>query len=228
MTRRKFNKIASIVGISALVLATAMGIFTFFGANGNNFVINFAPTENYNISLFTTEDRSVPLTRVSFEGLNDMNNITYDSGVPENIEDGMGSKNEKVRRGYMAFSYYLGNLSNVPVNIKMSMDISKSTHNVESAARVMIIVDGVREVYAKAQEVGGNIGSPEHISTQGSSLTTPFASDKIIMHERELKDIQPNTYIKITVVVWLEGWDEQCNDSIKGGMLRTKMDLWVF
>ena len=85
---------------------------------------------------------------------------------------------------------------------------------VDEAVRVMIYLNGEKKVYAKVSSITG----------EAESGTIPFRSDNpIVLEKRE--NFSPGDRDKFTIVIWLEGPDPDCVDSIIGGELKLEMNI---
>ena len=61
-------------------------------------------------------------------------------------------------------------------------------------------------------------------STDGVWLTKPFAGDGYVLNS-ELYPLNVGEVIKYTIVIWLEGQDEQCVDDILGGQVKLAVEF---
>ena len=113
----------------------------------------------------------------------------------------------------------------------MSFNIQTATRRIDSILRVMIIEDGVKTIYAKAREDEGHIGEPtENVDRSTGevvkTLTTPFLDDRSII-KKEYHDFDKGDVKKYTIVMWLDGWDLESDNSMLGGALRLNLDFYV-
>lgn len=220
--RLKFNRIAKIVGLIAALLTTVAAGFTFIGANGANFVVNFEKSNGLNLSMYESEDLANPVSRLSYPSVLDQVDVTI-TNLPDNIEDGLGNKSDYEFGRYMAFSFLLKNNSNVDVDIELNINMSKIKKGVDSAIRVMLIKDGEKNIFAKPKEYPDkDAGSPEDYPYQ----TEIFVSPNRVCSKKYDK-MKIGEIYKFTVVVWLEGYDKQCVDAIKGGTMSMDMSIKI-
>lgn len=220
--RIKFNKIAKIVGLIAALLTTVAAGFTFIGANGANFVVKFEESNGLNLSMYESEDLANPVSRLTYPSVLDQVDVTI-SNIPEDIEDGLGNKSDYDFSRYMAFSFLLKNNSNVDVDIELNINMSKIKKGVDSAIRVMLIKDGVVSIYAKPKEPpDADVGKPEDYPY----LTEMFVSPTIVCTKKYEK-MKMGEIFKFTVAIWLEGYDSQCVDAIKGGTMSMDMSIKI-
>ena len=78
----------------------------------------------------------------------------------------------------------------------------------------MIYFNGNKSVYAK---VNSYTKEPE-------KDTFPFFNESTAVLEQR-KDFKPGDIDKFTVVIWLEGDDEDCTDNILGGEIKMHMEI---
>lgn len=90
----------------------------------------------------------------------------------------------------------------------------------DEAVRVLIITDGVEVLYQKEDR------KDEHgmFPTYPPSLPSAdyFLSNTVVAR-RSLNNFQPNEIKKISVVIWIEGYDPDTTDEILGGMIKMEM-----
>lgn len=233
--RIKFNKIAKIAAAISVFIVVVMASFTFIGANGANFVVKFDGDDGLGLALYNTDAMDKPFSRLSYPTLIDQKDVSL-SWIPENIEEGLGDKSDRNRSWYFAFSFLLRNESTVPVDISLEINANKVKQNVDSAVRLAlyrnVIGSGepsIRRIFAKPQESGENVGKPEiTMDYNGNVLyeTEPFLSPTKICSLRydKLKIGEVN---KFTVLIWIEGYDPECKDELKGGTMSMDMSIKI-
>ena len=156
-------------------------------------------------------------TKLEAPPLEKATDIQY-SDLPEDIEEGLGSKNTN---GYFSYSFYLG--SKESTNYSLTMTLKQSSNELEKAIRVMIIRNGVRTVYAQAKEDG----SPKEIFDGSTRIqpndilgyTIPFKNNTHIILEPYY--INQDEFDRYTVVMWIDGWESV--NSMKGGIVQTDL-----
>lgn len=233
--RIKFNKIAKIAAAISVFIVTVMASFTFIGANGANFVVKFDGDDGLGLALFNNEAMDNPLSRLSYPTLIDQKDVSL-SWIPENIEEGLGDKSDRNRSWYFAFSFLLRNESTVPADISLEINANKVKQNVDSAVRLALYRNVVgsdepseRRIFAKPQESGENVGKPEITKDYNGNIlyeTEPFLSPTKICSLRydRLKIGEVN---KFTVLIWIEGYDPECKDELKGGTMSMDMSIKI-
>ena len=151
------------------------------------------------------------LETLKAEELEYMTNIT-ESWIPNNIQDGPdGSHNGQ---NYIAYTFYAENQGKEVINYWRTIEIDDVVKNADEAVRVKVIKDGAETTYAKVNRTTG----------QAEPGTTAFAEDGVVMLEQE-RNFKPGDVHKYTVVIWLEGEDQECVDDIIGGEVKMHMNL---
>lgn len=214
---RKISRLGILIsGISTVVLL----LVSFYGLSVGNFVIQIEDTRltEKGISLSTNADFTNPTTRLETVALQNATNITY-TDIPADVGNTDDSNNDP-GGNYFAFSFYIKNSGNDPINYSGDITIDSVTKKVDSAIRVMTVKNyDEKQVYAKAQETAENLGQPE-------PDTIPFYNDTIIFYEKVL-DFKVNEIARYTIVIWLEGNDPECVDDILGGGIKMSMNFNV-
>ena len=72
----------------------------------------------------------------------------------------------------------------------------------------------------------GFVFDEEDIREDGVWMTKAFVGDGYVMNS-ELYPLEPDSIIKYTILIWLEGQDEQCVDAILGGQVKISVEFSV-
>lgn len=221
----KKKKIVNMIIAVATILAVSIVLITIYAQNVGNFIIGVEADVRLSLSLSETSEFTKPVSRLTAPGLKEQTHATL-TDIPENITEGYGSKNDDVRRRYFAYTFYIKNVSSVIMDYDVDIILNKSTKGAESAIRVMVIKNDITEIYAKAKEYPAEqAGMPEdHIGTaiEVPYMTKPFESLSTVMYQTE-RNFLKDAVNKYTIVIWIEGWDHECVDEIKGGIVRMEM-----
>ena len=142
-----------------------------------------------------------------------MDNISY-RWLPENVDtEADGSHNGQ---NYIAYSFYVENQGNEVLNYHYEMYVDDVIKNVDDAIRIRIYRNGVDTTYAKKN----------FLNDQPEANTEPFKDIKdaegVIISEK-VTDFKPDDLDRITVVVWIEGDDPDCEDALLGGEIKMHM-----
>lgn len=240
-TRRRTVALIMIIFIliSILVAGAIYGILSFI--EFNTFRISVDRTGSTFLSLSEEYDFTNPTNVLAVKGPKEMDNIAYEM-LP--IDEFLTSDGNYNATNFIASSFYIMNSGNNALEYCESIKLSHTYRDLEAAVRIMLIkINYVEDgeggyvatlpeyrVYAKI----GADGEPEYVSggdhvipeyvtnpNRGENfgedwLTIPFLSDNVVV-DNYFFPMNPNDKIRYTVVVWLEGTDPDCVDSILGG-----------
>lgn len=122
---------------------------------------------------------------------------------------------------YIAYSFYIENQGSVPVNYFYTIVIDDVIKEVDEAVRVIVYLNDEKNVYAK---LNGSTHEPEWECTPKTPLTTPFYDENtVVLQERE--NFNVGDIDKFTILIFLEGDDEDCIDTIIGGEIKMHMEI---
>ena len=166
------------------------------------------------IILYESEEFQNDQTRKLYaENIDFLDNISID-WLPKDIDNEKdGSHNGE---NYIAYTFYLENKGERNINYWYSIIVDDVIKNVDEAVRVMIYLNGEKEIYAKVNSD----------TKEAEKDTTAFLDNKekeIVLEQR--KDFKPNDKDKFTVVIWLEGDDPDCVDALIGGEIKMHMEI---
>lgn len=201
------------LGASLLFTGGVFGVLSFIQENSMRITVDRSQLDA--LALYSDASFSRATTMMNVRGPTKMDNITY-SWLPEDIGDYNGGSHNG--DNYIAFTFYIRNDGSENITYESEIVFKEITKNMDAAMRVMVIENGERTVYAKARANG----DPEPISDNFDMLATPFESEERIMSV-SAQNIEVGQANKYTVVVWLEGEDADCNDSILGGWITIEM-----
>lgn len=212
--RKKIEKIMTLILLLLLLLLIIVYFVLNIIYNEGNFTISMDKNTYLKSNLVMYEslnDRS-SVIKLSTSKIAFMDNISI-NWLPENInKEAEGAHNGE---NYIAYSFYLENKGEETINYWYSVTIDDIIKNVDDAVRVMIYVNDERTVYAKKSPITGE-AEPD---------TTEFRDDDTIILQSRT-GMNPDEYDKITVVIWLEGDDPECVNSILGGEIKMHMDVY--
>ena len=145
------------------------------------------------------------------ENLEFLDNISID-WIPQNVDNSSGGSHNG--DNYIAYTFFIENQGIENASYWYSTIIDDVIKNVDEAVRVRIYLNGESVVYAKQNKVTGG-------AEQG---TTKFYSDKYVEIEQR-RDLRPGEVDKFTIVMWIEGDDPDCIDSLIGGEIKMHMEI---
>lgn len=218
---RRRNVLLKVFTVILMVVALVLGLLyacsTFVNKAGN-FTVWIADEDRNQITLSDTPDFANCTTLLEADIIEQMDNITkewiYDDYEnPEDLVNTDGCHNGK---NYIAYTFYLKNAGSNEIDYLAQININAVTKEADHAVRVMVVKNGVETVYAK----------PQKGSTEPEPDTVPFYGDTIVL-KNTTEDFGVGEVDKYTVVIWLEGWDPECIDNIRGGVVKMSMNFKV-
>lgn len=197
--------------LGMLLLVAVLFIFAFMQEKMGNFTINLNRLELYRkgISIADNGDFDGVTARLTASTVEDATNISIDD-LPEDIDDLDGSHNGK---NYMAYTYYVRNAGKEDLGYKASITLDSCAKGAEKAVRVAVWRNGERVVYAAPAADGGEENGCKN-----------FKSDDVVCTYTEKKFLVGNVD-RYTIVIWMEGDDPECVDSIIGGSVEFSMKI---
>ncbi len=213
--RRKLEKVSALLLLLILIVLTFAYFVLNFVYNEGNFTINMDKNTYLRSNLVMYEsmnDRS-SVVKLSATKIPFMDNISI-KWLPENINKAEGGNHNG--ENYIAYTFYLENKGDENIDYWYSVISDDVIKNVDEAVRVMIYVNDEKKLYAKVNS----------ITKKAEPDTIAFKNEKdgtIILEERS--KMKPGEIDKLTVVIWLEGDDPECVNSILGGEMKMHMNI---
>ena len=230
----KWRKIVpAVLGVLAAVLVMMYVASLLFMKNGTFTVsVKDYGDTRYSLTLCENADFKRKTSRLSVKAVENVNNISV-ADLPTNLNDTDGSHNGE---NYLAYTFYLQNSGTESCTYSYKIAITRATLGIDGAARVRVYFNsdyyrastgeynysGAYTDYAKPV-TGGN-GKAE-TDIYGNELVN-FVNDSVVV-ENEVTNFAPKSIAKITVVIWLEGDDADCNDDALGGQFKADMSFAV-
>ncbi len=220
MTKYKIRKNFLMAAILATGLISAMiGVVAYFGLNMGTFVISLEESAYYEgISLSEEKAFYSSYPRLLVKPMSNAYPVAYsDLNINEIIKT-EGNYNDARGYTYLGYTFYLKNDGTTTIDLSFDISIVQVTKNVDSAIRIMLIEDdNNRYIYLK------NDGTIKHqYDTTPDDLCVFFQDEKTICNH-EITNFKPESIKKFSLLIWLEGWDPECDDSIKGGQIKMEM-----
>lgn len=200
----------SIAVVTLALVYTITTMYTKFGS----FTVTVNKYDNvaHALTLSETPDFKDMTSRLNAASSQEITNISV-STLPLDLDQINGSHNGD---NYMAYTFYCRNAGIENVSYEYELVIDNMTLDIEDAIRVRLYVDGEYKDYAKTRSDG-----------QGAEPgTTEFYTAKTIT-KGQIHNIAPGEHTRYTIVVWLEGDDPECVDTILGGEFKIDMNMAV-
>lgn len=209
---REFKRIVKISLIALLfVLIVVYLVLVSIFQRGTLSIYNDG--DNSSIVIYESVNDPHSKRRLFADGSRFMTNISI-KWLPQNIDSETdGSHNGD---NYIAYTFYVENQGTEATHYWYKMVMDDVIKDADEAIRVMIIRNDEKIVYAKESPTDG----------QPETGTTAFLKDEdgtIILQKRE--NIKPYELDKFTIVIWIEGDDPECTNSLLGGEVKMHMDI---
>ncbi len=197
--------------LGMLLLVAVLFIIAFMQEKMGNFTINLNRLELYRkgIAISADGDFTDPTARLTANTVQDATNISMED-LPENLDEIDGDHNG---RNYMAYTYYVRNAGKEDVGYKAIITLDSAAKGAEEAVRVAVWKNGKRTVYAEPATGGGKETGCEN-----------FVKHDVVCEYTEEEFLVGNVD-KYTIVIWMEGDDPECVDSIVGGSVEFSMNI---
>lgn len=194
-----------------LLVAAILFITAFMQEKMGNFTINLNRLELYRkgISISETGNFEDATARLTAGNVQDATNISIDD-LPGDLDGQEGSHNGK---NYMAYTYYLRNAGKEDLGYIATITLDSCAKGAEKAVRIAVWRNGERVVYAAPATDG-----------KDEEGCTSFESDNLVCTYTE-KDFLVGNVDRYTIVIWMEGDDPECVDSIIGGSVEFSMHI---
>lgn len=219
-TKYQVTKSFLLLGILVTGLLSAIiGVLAFFGQNMGTFVVSLGD-EVYKtgIVLSDTKDFTTTAPRLLVNPVNGAEPITYTDIKIDEIIANDGDYDDPDGFTYIAYTFYLLNEGNTIIDGEFAINITTVTKGVDGCVRVMLIEDDIYQtIYMKSDSNPKN-----RMDKSPDEICKDFLSDTQVCSS-EFTTFRPGEYKKFSLIIWIEGWDYDCDDSIKEGQLRMEM-----
>lgn len=185
-------------------------IFTIKVGNGSLSKLSSNSDFSHLISLSEDSNFTNPLTNLSFNGVHNLTNISR-LDIPDDID--LESDGEHNGKNYLAYTFYLKNVEEES-KVTESIYIKGVFRNMDEAIRIRIYRNGLEREYAKENKNG-----------ECEYNTECFLNSETV-YQRSYS-LLSNEIVKYTIVIWLEGDDPDCTNSLYGGMIKLGMEFIV-
>lgn len=202
-------------------LSLAIVLALFLGQDAGNFVVQVEDgTVKKTVKITESIDDPVFRTRLEGSGYLNLSDTTY-SMFDDKLDTFTSQGGDYIDEGacVYAYTFYILNDNKEALDVEILLNYSNVTRNLDKAIRVMTISSHAtrNNVYQVPDEVSTDYGALY-------PMVTPFLSDEEVYKEVVL-GIEPEEYVKYTVLFWLEGNDPDCIDDILGGTVKFSLKI---
>src|SRR5574344_69178 len=212
--RRKMVRIVKLSLLLLLLLLIVIYVILQIIYNVGSFTVTLDSNKTLQsgISIYDNLNDPTAKRKLEAEQIKFMDNISY-KWLPADI-DGYydGSHNGT---NYLAFTFFIENQGDEELNYWYEVIQDDVIKNVDEAIRIRIYLNGQETTYAKKNA----------LANEPEDGTTAFTDNKDSLILEERQNFSPGTVDKMTIVVWLEGDDPDCVDSLIGGEIKMHMNI---
>ncbi len=200
-----------LVLMGMMLTVAILFIIAFSQEKMGNFTINLNRLELYRRGIAISESGEFEdaTARLTANAVKDATNISIDD-LPDNLDGKQGSHNGK---NYMAYTYYVRNAGKEDLGYIARITLDSCAKGAEKAVRVAVWRNGKRVVYAAPAKDG-----------KAEAGCKKFKSKDVVCRYHE-KDFLVGNVDRYTIVIWMEGDDPECVDSIIGGSVQFSMHI---
>lgn len=215
---KRHTIIMRILGILVIILIALVAVayaISYFYEKFGSFTVKVDKYDmvHQGLTLSETPDYDKTISTLNADIVYDMTNISGED-LPQNIDSINGSHNGN---GYIAYTFYLINSGEDTVTYDGEMTIENVSKGIDDAIRIAVYKNGEKTVYGKTKSDG---------TGKESDCDNEFEASTVVMSTGHDK-FEPGAKDKFTVVIWLEGNDPDCVDSIIGGTMKLGMNFKI-
>ena len=207
---RKILLIGVAIGSSALMMT--YGFMSLYNRTGRFSVAVENMDATFAITLCENSDFNMKSSRLVNDQQVQINNICG-AALPANVDEIDGEHNGE---NYLAYTFYCKNVGTADAKLYYELTFNNVTNHVDECARVRVYVNGVPTDYAKTRSDGQ--GQETHYCDKS------FAGKYMVCYG-DVDNVKIDEYAKFTVVIWIEGDDVDCNDSVVNGKIKFDMTI---
>lgn len=200
------------VAIGSAVLMIFYAFVLVYNRTGRFSVTIDNPTANYAITLSETPDFAIRSAVLTNDQQVTITNMCGEE-IPANVDGVNGAHNGK---NYLAYTFYCKNVGDIATSMNYELTLNNVTNHIDEAIRVRVYVEGEKTDYAKTRSDG--TGKEDHYCDRA------FAGEYIAC-QGVIDKVEPSEYIRFTIVIWLEGHDEDCIDRLANGQVKFDMTI---
>ena len=213
----RFRVLRKIIFISITVISALMLVLYSFALvydKTGRFTVNVKSPDAayYNITLSELPDFPVQTSVLHNNQQVKMTNICGND-LPLNLDMENGAHNGE---NYLAYTFYCKNLRSTPCSLHYELSYNNVTNGMDECIRVRVYVNGEKTDYAKTRSDG--TGAETHFCDES------FANASTVCYKM-IDRIEGEEVVKFTVVVWLEGDDDDTLDNVINGSIKFAMDI---
>ena len=211
-----------------------LSFLTYYGQNSGNFVMS-VDEDAFKRGIAISDSSSFETMNrwLTADPVEDVRDTTLQHIDLFEIINAEGAYKE-TRSNYLAYTFFLRNVGTETTPVDYEVVITNQSMNIAEAIRVMIIVDGqvaydeqgIRYIECESKTMYQAPDKHDIVYKDYLQDFTLFKSTDIICNER-IFDIRPEQTKKISVIMWLEGEDPECIETLASAKIKITMNLSI-
>ena len=211
-----------------------LSFLTYYGQNSGNFVMSVDEDAfKRGIAISDSSTFETMNRWLTADPVEDVRDTTLQHIDLFEIINAEGAYKE-TRSNYLAYTFFLRNVGSETTPVDYEVVITNQSKNIAEAIRVMIIVDGqvaydeqgIRYIECESKTMYQAPDKQDITYKDYLQDFTLFKSTDIICSER-IFDIRPEQTKKISVIMWLEGEDPECIETLASAKIKITMNLSI-
>lgn len=211
-----------------------LSFLTYYGQNSGNFVMSVDEDAfKRGIAISDSSTFETMNRWLTADPVEDVRDTTLQHIDLFEIINAEGAYKE-TRSNYLAYTFFLRNVGSETTPVDYEVVITNQSKNIAEAIRVMIIVDGqvaydeqgIRYIECESKTMYQAPDKQDIVYKDYLQDFTLFKSTDIICNER-IFDIRPEQTKKISVIMWLEGEDPECIETLASAKIKITMNLSI-
>ena len=211
-----------------------LSFLTYYGQNSGNFVMSVDEDAfKRGIAISDSSTFETMNRWLTADPVEDVRDTTLQHIDLFEIINAEGAYKE-TRSNYLAYTFFLRNVGTETTPVDYEVVITNQSMNIAEAIRVMIIVDGqvaydeqgIRYIECESKTMYQAPDKHDIVYKDYLQDFTLFKSTDIICNER-IFDIRPEQTKKISVIMWLEGEDPECIETLASAKIKITMNLSI-
>lgn len=211
-----------------------LSFLTYYGQNSGNFVMSVDEDAfKRGIAISDSSTFETMNRWLTADPVEDVRDTTLQHIDLFEIINAEGAYKE-TRSNYLAYTFFLRNVGSETTPVDYEVVITNQSKNIAEAIRVMIIVDGqvaydeqgIRYIECESKKMYQAPDKQDIVYKDYLQDFTLFKTTDIICNER-IFDIRPEQTKKISVIMWLEGEDPECIETLASAKIKITMNLSI-
>jgi hypothetical protein len=223
------RRVVSTLLLIFIGLFGAIALLTYYGQHVGSFTISMSDkASKHSIYLSTDPSFASYQPRLMCESLENAKNVPFITIKQKYVKKTNGTYLSS-DKSYIGYTFYLKNMSEESVSLNATLEIAQSTNHVEDAAWIWFF-QGEDDQNGTIYQKEDNLTEQEYYERYGQfdyPVTTPFKTDDVVF-SRIIPNVEKDEVIKFTLILWLEGQDPDCNNSIVGGSINFNLNIMLY